>query len=397
MQNKHLTNEGLLPWLIGPTSADEFWSEYWDKKLLLRKRNDPAYFNNFITVADFDKLLSFIHVPHTNFDMAKAAAPISKDKFCTGSRVDMNKVLKLHKDGATIILRAIHLWSEPLEKLRLSFESIFKFPAQINVYLTPPENQSTPPHWDTHDLFILQLEGSKNWKIFDAAYEAPLKDQDFVPGIHPVGPLQGEYMLEAGDVMYIPRGTIHEPQSTTYSIHAAIGIKVLRWADVFNKYIDLYSKTHVDLRKTLPIHAMKHPGDMTDLISAFKDMFIKTDENLMQESVAEIIDELMVSKKTNAAGGLLAVAKPDILTRDTIVQHNNGVVWRINADHQKVYLEWNAQSISLPVRYKPVADFIVENPVFKIEDIPHQMSDHEKIAIVDTLVVEGFLRLMEKQ
>ena len=34
---------------------------------------------------------------------------------------------------------------------------------QINAYITPPENQGFAAHYDTHDVFVLQVSGSKRW------------------------------------------------------------------------------------------------------------------------------------------------------------------------------------------------------------------------------------------
>ena len=36
---------------------------------------------------------------------------------------------------------------------------------QTNAYLTPPYGQGYLPHWDNHEVFILQVMGSKRWNI----------------------------------------------------------------------------------------------------------------------------------------------------------------------------------------------------------------------------------------
>ena len=35
-----------------------------------------------------------------------------------------------------------------------------------NVYLTPPGTQGFAPHFDDVDVFLLQLEGRKQWRVY---------------------------------------------------------------------------------------------------------------------------------------------------------------------------------------------------------------------------------------
>jgi len=37
-----------------------------------------------------------------------------------------------------------------------------------NVYITPPNSQGFAPHYDDVDVFILQVEGRKLWKLYDS-------------------------------------------------------------------------------------------------------------------------------------------------------------------------------------------------------------------------------------
>ena len=48
---------------------------------------------------------------------------------------------------------------------------------QINAYITPPENQGFAAHYDTHDVFVLQVAGSKRWTIHAPVLEHPLPGQ----------------------------------------------------------------------------------------------------------------------------------------------------------------------------------------------------------------------------
>ena len=48
---------------------------------------------------------------------------------------------------------------------------------QCNAYVTPPGSQGFAPHHDTHDVFVLQVDGHKRWNIYEPLIRLPLKSQ----------------------------------------------------------------------------------------------------------------------------------------------------------------------------------------------------------------------------
>ncbi|VDK39422.1 unnamed protein product, partial [Gongylonema pulchrum] len=83
-----------------------------------------------------------------------------------------------------------------------------------NTYITPANKAGFAPHWDDIDAFLLQLEGRKHWKLY-----APPDEDGMLPRISSdnftdedvVGlSLIFDDWLEQGDLLYIPRGFIHQ-------------------------------------------------------------------------------------------------------------------------------------------------------------------------------------------
>ena len=78
-----------------------------------------------------------------------------------------------------------------------------------NVYLTPPGTQGFAPHWDDVDVFMMQLEGKKHWRLYEPDQKLPryssknLNQEDLKEPILEVD-------MEPGDLIYMPRGTIHQ-------------------------------------------------------------------------------------------------------------------------------------------------------------------------------------------
>jgi len=118
-----------------------------------------------------------------------------------------------------------------------------------NVYLTPPDSQGFAPHYDDIEAFVLQLEGYKHWKLYK-----PRNDREELPRVssgnfneerdHLGEPIL-DVVLGPGDLLYFPRGTIHQAKSVEaeHSLHITLS------AYQTNTYMDLLAHVgHLNLR-----------------------------------------------------------------------------------------------------------------------------------------------------
>lgn len=141
-------------------------------------------------------------------------------------------------DGCSVVLNHGDLLSPWLaaicQDLQVEFPHVY-----ANTYLTPPDSQTAPPHADDRDVFILQLVGSKEWKVYERVpipYPYP-HEQVGKEGrpVHPAilnGPLCIQKTLNPGDVLYMPRGFVHEANSPKdeLSFHVTIAIATHDWS-----------------------------------------------------------------------------------------------------------------------------------------------------------------------
>src|SRR5437764_804485 len=148
-------------------------------------------------------------------------------------RVDPIRATRLFRQGATIIFTHLHQRLPSLGRLCEGLGRRFASRMQTNIYLTPPSAQGFAPHWDTHDVFILQVAGTKRWSIYDTKVPLPLRGQHFDRTLHEPGPVSMEFDLGPGDVCYIPRGAIHSAVSSTdTSLHITTGLIAYTWTDL---------------------------------------------------------------------------------------------------------------------------------------------------------------------
>ena len=112
------------------------------------------------------------------------------------------------RDGATLVLDAVDELHAPITQLAESLESVFRVRIQVNAYAGWRTSHGFDLHWDDHDVFILQIAGRKNWKIYGMTRKYPLT-RDVEPATRKPDTPLWEGMLEDGGLLYIPRGWWH--------------------------------------------------------------------------------------------------------------------------------------------------------------------------------------------
>ncbi len=108
-------------------------------------------------------------------------------------------------------------------------------------------------HWDTHDVYATQLIGKKRWRVYSPSLEDPLPSQKSkYCSDKPSVPVM-DIILEAGDVLYIPRGWWHEaiPLDNQETFHIAVGVYPVLILDYLNWVIHNKSVRHVSVRSYL--------------------------------------------------------------------------------------------------------------------------------------------------
>jgi lysine-specific demethylase/histidyl-hydroxylase NO66 len=128
--------------------------------------------------------------------------------------------------GATIVVQALHIHWLPAALLCRGLEQRLGCPVQANAYYTPASAQGFAVHHDTHDVLVLQVAGAKRWRLYAPVLEAPLKTQGWSSTLaERVGEPIEDFVLDAGDTLYLPRGWPHEAfTSDQESLHITVGL-----------------------------------------------------------------------------------------------------------------------------------------------------------------------------
>ena len=131
-------------------------------------------------------------------------------------------------------------------------------PVQANAYVTPPGARGFDPHYDVHDVFVLQAAGEKRWTVHEPVHEHPLPSQPWTEHRDAIASRIDDdpvidTVLSAGDTLYLPRGWVHSARSLdTTSIHMTIGVSALTYLDVVRAVVDTLAMDE-EFRKSLPM------------------------------------------------------------------------------------------------------------------------------------------------
>ena len=76
-------------------------------------------------------------------------------------------MLRLFAEGSTVVLQGLHRLWPPLIEFADQLAADLGHPTQVNAYVTPPSSRGFSPHYDVHDVFVLQVAGEKHWTIHE--------------------------------------------------------------------------------------------------------------------------------------------------------------------------------------------------------------------------------------
>lgn len=157
------------------------------------------------------------------------------------------------RNGATLIANKIK-HSAKVEHLSRQISLFTGQQAISSAYVALGEKESSPCHWDTRDVFAIQLIGRKRWIIYEPSMELPVftqQSKDYKNQYPcPTDPYM-DIILEAGDILYIPRGWWHNPKPLGEpTFHLSVGTFPPLTTDYLS-WLFKHIENHVNSRRSL--------------------------------------------------------------------------------------------------------------------------------------------------
>ncbi|KAJ3589272.1 hypothetical protein NHX12_010117 [Muraenolepis orangiensis] len=263
----------LFQSLIHPMGQEEFFSDFWEKKPLHLQRSDPAtasYYQSLFQLSDMKTMCA---------QGLEYARDLNVCRCINGKKKVLNKVGRVnykilnndfHQKKATIQFHQPQRFKDELWRIQEKLECFFGALVGSNVYMTPQESQGLPPHYDDVEVFILQLEGEKRWRLYPPT--VPLAREYGLEPEHRIGTPTHDIILKAGDLLYFPRGTIHQAETlagVAHSTHMTLSTyQNMAWGnlllDVFPSMLFDTMQSDISMRQGMPRRHLLGPGGDLD-------------------------------------------------------------------------------------------------------------------------------------
>uniref|UniRef100_A0A671KZC0 Bifunctional lysine-specific demethylase and histidyl-hydroxylase n=1 Tax=Sinocyclocheilus anshuiensis TaxID=1608454 RepID=A0A671KZC0_9TELE len=295
----------LFQWLIHPVQDKSFFRDNWEKKPILIQRQNPDYYKGLFSTAEFDHILRNDDVQYgVNLDVTS---------YTNGKRETHNPpgralpytVWDFYESGCSLRMLNPQAFSSTVWQVLSILQEKFGSMAGANVYLTPAGTQGFAPHYDDIEAFILQLEGKKHWRVYN-----PQSEDEVLPLVSScnqdeIGQPIMDVVLEAGDLLYFPRGFIHQADCLpdAHSLHLTVSsFQRNSWGDLLLKLMPAALETameeDVEFRKGLPLDYLQFMGvQNSEKEDPRRDKFIAHVEGLMKKLVSFAPADAAVDQK----------------------------------------------------------------------------------------------------
>jgi Cupin superfamily protein len=402
--------DGVLERLVHPHTADEFLSSVWEQRHLHVTRDEnPGLLGHLADIAsvdDVDELLTITYAagsrPHDSVRLGRGGVMAPPDRYLTDrtdttARVHVGRVLDLYRAGASLILNGVHEASPPIARLCDSLAEVFGVRVHANAYLTPPNAQGFPLHADSHDVFILQVTGDKAWTIHTAP-AVPLDRGSLVPmADDPVtaGPVD-HVCLRAGEVLYLPRGTLHEgATSGGSSFHLTVGVTPYTWSDLLRDVVAELEGDTLDLRRSVAPRLGALAGGA---VAADEEVLARLaggllDPDQLRRAAARKVEdeERRRHRRRPHRGELTQVVESGGLSAMTPVRVRDGSDPRIEHADGHLRLSFGGKTLTLPAFTEPHLRLLCEGGPLCAADLPPDLDEAGRLVLVRRLTFEGLL------
>ncbi|MEW1676013.1 cupin domain-containing protein [Streptomyces noursei] len=177
--------------------------------------------------------------------------PVVSKRHTVWHRIEPGNLHRQLADGASLVLDAVDALHRGVESLAEALERRLRTDVQVNLYASWTSKEGFGLHFDDHDVVVLQLEGAKRWKIHAPTRVDPLRIDVEAPE-PPDGEPLAEIVLQAGDMLYLPRGWWHAVAATEgRSLHLTCGLKPTTGADLLSWLADQL-RASATIRANLP-------------------------------------------------------------------------------------------------------------------------------------------------
>ncbi len=322
--------------LLGPVSVETFCRDYWGRHPLLVRGGSDDFVTSLISLSQVEELLAIPRV----FEQGLVSLRAKGDSASLAPSA-VGDIYARMRQGASLQFRKMERFLPPQSPLRLLYRDMLlalQHPGvSISGFVTPPGTELLGAHHDETDVFTLQVAGRKRWRLFDTI--STEGRGNYAPDA--LGEPEHDFVLSPGDVLYHPRGCIHEvvcEDSLSFSI--PIVFDPITWKTLLHQLVERLGD-RPEFIEALPAGAILQPDAARHLSDgvAMRAALIAAEAATLDPSV------LIDAAATEFLRGLEAPAGPHVvhalnddgITERTKLVTRHGRAWHVSIrEHQAV-------------------------------------------------------------
>jgi lysine-specific demethylase/histidyl-hydroxylase NO66 len=386
-------------------STGYFAEHHWGRAPLLTPAAAENGFDDLFSPAAVDELISSRGLRTPFLRMAKEGAVLPERSFTRagGSGATIadqaadDRILAQLADGATLVLQALHRIWPPLVHFGSALAEQLGHPVQINSYVTPAQNQGFSAHYDTHDVFVLQIAGTKRWVISAPVLEHPLPDQTWDRRKQAVAARAAEpplldTVLRPGDALYLPRGFLHSATAQgELSIHLTVGVHPVTGYRLAEMLLQLL-KDDPEVRRSLPMSV-----DLADAQVLAEHLHLVADrlaaaaqqpDKVVDRAAGVLGADLRSATRPAPLEPLAQLAFAAELQPDARLQRRPGLRFMVSGDGRSITAL--DKTVTLPPSLADAATVLLDGDVHTPAELAG-LEESEQLVLARRLLREGLL------
>jgi 50S ribosomal protein L16 3-hydroxylase len=214
--------------LLGGLSPEQFMRRHWQKKPLLIRQAIPG----MKPLIERSPLLAMVESEEVESRLiVRQGAQWTLKK----GPMDRKRLPSLKTSNWTVLVQGVDLHHDAVHSLLQQFRFVPDARLDDLMISFATEGGGVGPHFDSYDVFLLQAQGQRKWRIgkpprYELQEGVPLKIlKDFKP--------EAEFVLNPGDMLYLPPGYAHDGVAVGECMTYSVGFRVPRSAELASELL----------------------------------------------------------------------------------------------------------------------------------------------------------------
>jgi hypothetical protein len=333
---------------------------------------------------------AFHLAPKLTFHSANPSGPPPSLEGVADARDFRTRIEQFHARNYSVRFPELRPLSPQLDRVARALELILHQPVTTSAFWSMG-GMRAPVHYDDHDLLVVQLLGGKHWYVANSS-QLP-NTWVSAPATAELGP-HTSFDVHPGDVVYLPRGTLHSVTSDAESLHLSIGFTPLTLRQALIAALDQLSDVDQTLRTTVGgrlAYQLRGVG-----VERLAGPVLDGLERLRAACrTPGFLAAALQRRSSRAVATLAALPVPaalPALSLDSELVHIEVAFCHLTANPETIDLSHPGGHVYIHRGAEQGLLYMVNTPRFRVRDVPGDLADEVRLSLAAKLVAIGFLR-----